>query len=114
MNIFPPNLDPKIYNLTSVIIGFALIQNFTALEQNAIGNWFITVGQILENNSAWQQVMEARVQGGGINVNGTNYKTNGNPYSNDSAWYKSPKDIEIENLEKMIKIIFEEIQKIKK
>ena len=60
MNQFPPNLDPKIYNISSVVIGFALIQNFSAAEQNAIGNWFITVGQILENNSAWQQLIEQR------------------------------------------------------
>ena len=99
MNQFPPNLDPKIYNISSVVIGFALIQNFSAAEQNAIGNWFITVGQILENNSAWQQLIEQRMNGSYLNINSKQYKQTGNPKINDNDFTEFltkdniPKDI---------------------
>ena len=105
MNQFPPNLDPKIYNISSVVIGFALIQNFSAAEQNAIGNWFITVGQILENNSAWQQLIEQRMNGSYLNINSKQYKQTGNPKINDN-------DLEIDELKKVIEIIKCEINKM--
>ena len=72
MHNFPPNIDPKISTLSAVVIGFALIDHFTASEQNALGNWFITIGQILENNSAFQQLIEGRIQGNSININSRN------------------------------------------
>ena len=110
MNQFPPNLDPKIYNISSVIIGFALIQNFSAAEQNAIGNWFITVGQILENNSAWQQLIEQRMNGSYLNINSKQYKQTGNPKINDNDFIF--KNLEIDELKKVIEIIKCEINKM--
>lgn len=112
MDNFPPNLDPKIYDISAFIIGFALIGNFTAAEQNAIGNWFITVGQILENNSAWQQVIESRITGGNININSKKCKETGDPYTDDEPWMKNPQDSKIDKLEKSIKIIEEQLKKM--
>ncbi|HAB67473.1 MAG TPA: hypothetical protein DCE23_08915 [Firmicutes bacterium] len=114
MENFPPNIDPKISTLTAVIIGFALIGNLTAGEQNAIGNWFITIGQIMENNSAFQQVIEARVKGNNININSAECKNTGNPYSNDEGWIKSPDNEEIERLKKVISIMQEQIDNLSK
>ena len=103
MNQFPPNLDPKIYNISSVVIGFALIQNFSAAEQNAIGNWFITVGQILENNSAWQQLIEQRMNGYYLNINSKQYKQTRNPKINDNDF--NFKNLEIYEIKKVIENI---------
>lgn len=114
MNNFPPNLDPKIYDISAVIVGFALIGNFTAAEQNAIGNWFITMGQILENNSAWQQVIESRITGNNININSKKCKETGNPYTEDEPWMKNPQNSKIDTLEKTMEIIQEQLKKMQK
>lgn len=112
MDNFPPNLDPKIYDISAIIIGFALIGNFTAAEQNAIGNWFITLGQVLENNSAWQQVIEGRITGNNININSKKCKETGDPYTDDQPWMKNPQNNKIDSLEKSIKIIEEQLKKM--
>lgn len=112
MNNFPPNLDPKIYTISATLIGFALIDNFTANEQNAIGNWFITIGQILENNSAWQQMIESRISGGNININSKKFKETGNPYTDNKAWTESPSDKEMNELKKTVEIIQEQLKKM--
>lgn len=45
----------KTYTLSAVIVGYLLTGNLNSYEQNALGNWFMTVGQILECNSAFLQ-----------------------------------------------------------
>ncbi len=88
-------MDPKIDTLTGVIIGYALIGNFNAVEQNAIGNWFMLVGQILETNAAFLQLNESR--------------------KNDEPIISDDNDnIDIDRLEKMIKIMSDELDKIKR
>ena len=109
-----PNLDPKIYNISSVLIGFALIDNFTAAEQNALGNWFMTIGQILENNAAWQTMIENRIQGNNININSSNFKKTGNPYNNEKEWIESPNTKELNQIKKTIEIMKEQIKKLTK
>lgn len=113
MKNFPPNLDPKIYNISAVIIGFALIDDFTAAEQNAIGNWFITIGQILENNSAWQQVIESRIMGNSININSKKYRETGNPYTDVKEWVKSPMSEELDKIKDAIMEIKKELDNLK-
>lgn len=109
---FPPNLDPKLYTISAFIIAYALIGNFSALEQNAIGNWFMTIGQVLDNNAAWQQLMEARLQGGNININSQQFKETGNPFMNDKGWMDSPSDIELDKLKKTVEIMQEQLKKM--
>ena len=36
---FIPNVPPKIFTLSATVIGFILIDDTTAEEQNALGNW---------------------------------------------------------------------------
>ncbi|MGM9834934.1 MAG: hypothetical protein ACI31M_04070 [Bacilli bacterium] len=83
MNRFPPTANPRLYVLSSLIIGYLLIDNFTANEQNAIGNWLMTVGQILEESCAFQQVVEERVRGNTININSEQFKNGGSPFMNN-------------------------------
>ena len=113
MKDFPPNIDPKIATISAVIIGLALIDNFSAAEQSAIGNWFITIGQTLFNNSQWQAMIESRIGGNTININSQNCKTTGNLYMNNKSWVNSPTDMEIERLKNVIKIMQDEIDKLK-
>lgn len=112
MKNFPPSVDPKVATISATIIGFALIDNFTANEQNAIGNWFITIGQILENNSAWQQMVESRISGNTLNINSEKYKRTGDPYMDNEAWVKSPSDRDMDNIKRTIQIMQEEIEKL--
>lgn len=87
MNRFPPTGNPRLYVLSSLVIGYLLIDHFTANEQNAIGNWLMTVGQILEESCAFQQVMEERVQGNTVNINSEQFKNGGSPYMNNPPLY---------------------------
>jgi hypothetical protein len=111
MNKFPPDLDPQIYNISAILIGLSLVGNFSAAEQNAIGNWFITIGQVLENNSAWQGVIENRIQGG-ININSKNAKCGGDPTFEGMPFFESNTQKEIDNLKKSLDIIIEELKKM--
>lgn len=47
--------NPKILTLSAIILGYSLIGDYSASEQNSLGNWFQLVGQILETNSAFLQ-----------------------------------------------------------
>ncbi len=128
MKRFPPSLDPKLYTISAFAIGLALIDNFTANEQNAIGNWFITIGQTLENSAAWQQVVEERIQGNTININSIEAKCGGSPYMNNPPLYsKQNSNSNFTNnssnqslndyfvmIEKTLKVMSEEIEKLKK
>lgn len=55
MERLPSDTESKIGTLFATLVGFALMDGFTALEQNSIGNWFMLVGQILETNAAFLQ-----------------------------------------------------------
>ncbi len=103
--------NPKTYTLSSMIIGYLLIGDLTANEQNALGNWLENVGQILEGNAAFQQLIEERFKGNTYNINSKKYKKTGNPQmdnlplldilSNDQATIEELKRI-IKNLEKRL------------
>ncbi len=86
---FPPSVDPKTFTIAAVIIGFALIDDLTANEQNSVGNWLMLVGQILETNAGQQQVIEERISGNTINVNGKNCKQQGDPYMHNPPLYNN-------------------------
>lgn len=54
-----PKNTAKTFTLLSIIIGYSLIGNLSALEQNALGNFFMEIGQILETNSALLQSLSS-------------------------------------------------------
>ena len=111
MNIFPPDLDPKIYNISAILIGLSLVGNFSAAEQNAIGNWFMTIGQILENNAAWQAMIENRINGG-ININSKTAKCGGSPYFDGYPGFESKTQQELKSLKKALNIVIDELRKM--
>lgn len=62
MRQFPPNVPPRVSTLTAMTIGYALIADFTYLEQNAIGSWFVVIGEILKANATYGLLLEGRAQ----------------------------------------------------
>ncbi len=61
--------NPRVLTLSAIILGYALIGDYSANEQNSIGNWFMLIGQILETNSAFEQMKQA-------NQNNNNFSNN--------------------------------------
>ncbi len=48
-----PNIPPQIFTLSATAIGYLLVEQLNQTEQDAIGNWFQLIGQILETNSSY-------------------------------------------------------------
>ncbi|MCI5552519.1 MAG: hypothetical protein MR388_01600 [Tenericutes bacterium] len=90
-----PNIPPKLFSLSAVIVGYLLIDDTTANEQNALGNWLMLTAQVLCTNAFYKQVQQER----GI----------------DTSNVKQPTTEEtIAMLEKMVRAIEQEINELKK
>ena len=63
-----PNIPPKIFTLSAVALGYLLIDDLTANEQNALGNWLMLTAQVLCTNALYKQVQAERSTGQNINV----------------------------------------------
>lgn len=59
MNIIP-NVPAKVFSFSAVIVGYLLIDDLTANEQNALGNWLMLVAQVLSTNAYYKQVQTER------------------------------------------------------
>ena len=55
-----PNINPKLFTFSAVIVGYLLIDDMTANEQNAIGNWLMLTAQVISTNAFYRQVLEER------------------------------------------------------
>lgn len=88
MNNNQENKNSRIDTLSAMIIGFALTYPFNSYEQNALGNWFMLLGQILETNATFLQLYQ---------YNNQNNNNNG---------------IDLDKLNKAINIMKEEIDKL--
>lgn len=55
-----PDVPPKLFTLSAVAVGYLLIDDTTANEQNALGNWLMLVAQILCTNAFYKQVQSER------------------------------------------------------
>lgn len=55
-----PNVSPRAFTLSAFTVGFLLIDNMTSYEQNALGSWFMLVGQTLCTNSSIHLVNNER------------------------------------------------------
>lgn len=96
MDRLPSETESKIGTLFATLVGFALMDGFTALEQNSIGNWFMLVGQILETNAAFLQQFNQQRQ-----------NTQRQAKNNNDA-------LELEKLKKMVDILQREYEKLAK
>ena len=94
-----PNIPPKLFTLSAVAVGYILLDDATANEQNALGNWLMLVAQLICTNAFYRQVREER----GLETNKAKQNTNQNT-----------KEETIEMLEKLQKAIEKELKTIKK
>lgn len=94
MNLIP-NVPAKVFSFSAVIVGYLLIDDLTANEQNALGNWLMLVAQVLSTNAYYKQVQAER----GL----------------DNQQKKAPSPQEtIEIMQKMMTAMQQEINNIKK
>lgn len=57
-----PNIPAKVFSLSAVVVGYLLIDDLTANEQNALGNWLMLAAQVLSTNAFYRQVQQERNQ----------------------------------------------------
>lgn len=123
-----PNIPPKLFSLSAVVVGYILIDDSTANEQNALGNWLMLVAQVLSTNAFYRAVMQERgleprestetgrnnayTFGNDNSSNGYYSDINGNTFSNNSNQKECDETIIM--LEKMIKAMQQEIDEIKR
>lgn len=100
---FIPNVPPKVFTISAEVIGYLLIDDTTANEQNALGNWLMLVAQILCTNAFYAQVQQER---GNPNV--------GAKSVNSNIGSQNPNDETIRMLTKMVNAMNKEIENIKK
>ena len=113
-----PNIPPKLFSLSAVVVGYILIDDTTANEQNALGNWLMLVAQVLSTNAFYRAVMQERglERRESTETGRNNSYTFGNNSRNNSFnnFNQSDYNNTVEMLEKMIKAIQCEINEIKK
>ena len=107
-----PNVPPKLFSLSAVVVGYILIDDMTANEQNAVGNWLMLVAQVLSTNAFYRAVMKER----GLEPKGSTEtgRNNADTFSGSSS-NSSPSDNEtVVMLEKMVRAMQTEIDNIKR
>lgn len=117
-----PNIPPKLFSISAVVIGYLLIDDTTANEQNALGNWLMLVAQVLSTNAFYRALMQER----GLEPRESTESGKNNSYSfgNNSNYFnnnfngKTDSQTEYNEtiimLEKMIRALEKEICEIKK
>ena len=71
MNLIP-DVSPKTFSFSAVVVGYLLIDDLTANEQNALGNWLMLVAQVICTNAFYKQVRQERGLETNSNQNGMN------------------------------------------
>lgn len=80
---FPPNINPHVFTLIAVAVGYACVGDYNANEQNSIGNWIIMVGQYILTHAAQQQLIESRLENNNINSNSKQAKNGGTIFTDN-------------------------------
>ncbi len=99
---FIPNVPPKVFTLSAIAVGYLLIDDLTANEQNALGNWLMLTAQVICTNAFYKQVEQER------NPNSQNNNSSNNQSNNTTN-----EQAEIEMLKKMVKALNQEIENLK-
>ena len=58
IEIFNLNIDSFSFTGTAVIVGYLLSNEFSVLEQAALGAWFNVIGDILASNASYQSILD--------------------------------------------------------
>lgn len=59
---FIKEIPADLFTISAVGVGIILVGDLSAKEQNAVGNWFMLVGQYLETNASQKQVIDGEVR----------------------------------------------------
>ncbi len=115
------NINPKYSTTSAFILGLILLDDLTAAEQNALGEWLILIGQVLLTNSGFQIVIENRIKGNNLNIYSKELKSIYNPtiYDINKAQELIKKidpnfKNDMDSLSKMIHELNKKIDKLKK
>lgn len=110
-----PNIPPKLFSLSAVVIGYILIDDSTANEQNALGNWLMLVAQVLSTNAFYRALMQERgLEPRESTETGRNNSfTFGNNNFNYDTHFQNECNETIIMLEKMIRALQKEVNDIK-
>ena len=108
-----PNIPPKLFSFSAIAVGYLLIDDATASEQNALGNWLMLFAQVLSTNAYYKALMQERgkdtIETGKNNA----YTFNNTKNYRDSNKNNCEYDETIVMLKKMVKAIEKEIFNIK-
>ncbi len=112
---FPPSIDPHVFTLIAVAVGYACVGDYNANEQNSIGNWLIMVGQYVLTHAAQQQLIESRIENTNININSKKAKKGGSVYTdnNQNKSNQNQRD-EVDFLMNAVKKMQEKLEDIQK
>lgn len=115
-----PNINPKIFSLSAVAVGYILLDDMTANEQNAVGNWLMLVAQVLSTNAFYRAVMQERglepndsTETGRNNAD-TFPNGNSNSNSNGNSNQSGDRESTILMMQKMIYALQREVDEIKR
>ncbi|MCI8445201.1 MAG: hypothetical protein HFG15_02065 [Bacilli bacterium] len=67
-------LPPRTLTIIAVIFGYLMIDDLTAVEQNSLGNFLMLIGQMLETNSAQQQLFNSKITDKRLEILEKNYE----------------------------------------
>ena len=110
-----PNVPPKLFSLSAVVVGYILIDDMTANEQNAIGNWLMLVAQVLSTNAFYRAVMKERgLEPKESTETGRNNADTFSGFSGNSSSSDTPDNETVVMLEKMVRAMQTEIDNIKR
>ena len=110
-----PNVPPKLFSLSAVVVGYILIDDMTANEQNAIGNWLMLVAQVLSTNAFYRAVMKERgLEPKESTETGRNNADTFSGSSSNSSPSNTPDNETVVMLEKMVRAMQTEIDNIKR
>ena len=107
-----PNVPPKLFSLSAVVVGYILIDDMTANEQNAVGNWLQLVGQAIETYRAVMQ--ERGLEPKESTETGRNNADTFSGSSSNSSPSDTPDNETVVMLEKMVRAMQTEIDNIKR
>ena len=110
-----PNVPPKLFSLSAVVVGYILIDDMTANEQNAVGNWLMLVAQVLSTNAFYRAVMKERgLEPKESTETGRNNADTFSGSSGNSSPSDTPDNETVVMLEKMVRAMQTEIDNIKR
>ena len=110
-----PNVPPKLFSLSAVVVGYILIDDMTANEQNAVGNWLMLVAQVLSTNAFYRAVMKERgLEPKESTETGRNNADTFSGFSGNSSSSDTPDNETVVMLEKMVRAMQTEIDNIKR